>query len=205
MKKPVLIAMLFWLGVSSFAQPSAGKIFIGGNLGLYTVVDKTKTEGTTQINSTDHYITVLPMAGYYLSEKMAVGIRTGIDIQIYKTPDAFMDKEVMSTFVINPFGRYYLIAGTGGLFAEASVYTGIGSDKEYFEADSFKQNLLTFSAGVSPGVYYYITSKLSLEAKFGWLGYETDVTKDGDTKEITNFFGLSISPDTFTFGLTYTL
>ena len=205
MKKFVCIAMLFCLAVSASAQPVAGKFFIGGNLSFYTVTDKTKTGGTTQSNSTDHYFTFLPMGGYFISDKLAVGARTGIDIQVYKTPDAFMDKEVVSTFVINPFGRYYLISGTGGLFAEASVYTGIGSDKEYYEAETFKSNIFNFSMGVSPGVYYYITSRLSLEAKFGWLGFETNVTSEDDTKDVTNYFGLSIAPDSFMFGLTYTL
>jgi hypothetical protein len=115
-----------------------------------------------------------------------------------------MDKAVESTFVINPFGRYYLISGTGGLFAEASVYNGFGSNKEYDETETLKESVFDFSAGISPGVYYYVTSRLSLEAKFGWLGFETSVTGDDESKDITNYFGLNISPDSFTFGLTYT-
>ena len=84
-----MIAMLFCLGLSAYAQLATGKIFIGGNLSFYSVVDRTKTDGTTYHNGTDHYISVLPMAGYFLSDRWAVGLRTGIDVQIYKTPDAY--------------------------------------------------------------------------------------------------------------------
>ncbi len=188
------------------AQPSAGNLFVGGSVGFSISIDKTKSGGTTHKDETTHNITLLPMAGYFLSDRIAMGARLGIDAEITKAPDNVLEKSTVTSFVINPFGRYYLISGTGGLFAEASVVVAPGSEKDHFEDETNTYNTMFFSVGLAPGVYYYISEKLALEAKFGWFGFETSADETGtNTKDINNFFGLDISPDQFSFGLTYTL
>ena len=108
--------------------------------------------------------------------------------------------------VFTPFGRYYLISGRGGIFAEASMSYSFRKNKTYTNDAIDTENVFGFSALLSPGVYYYVTPKLALEAKFGWFGFMSDVTKPGnDQKEIQNSFGIDFSPDSFTFGLTFTL
>jgi outer membrane protein len=196
-----------WLtGLSLMAQPGAGKLFIGGHLSASTNVSKTKSGSTTEKNGTTNYLSIMPMAGYFLSEKIAVGASLGVGATIYKNPNASPDKVSTVNFVFSPFARYYLISGTGGLFVEASVSTGIGTSKSYYDTVTDTENNLDFSFGVAPGAYYYITPKLALEAKFGWLGFESFVSKPGgDVKDINNNFGLRLTPDSFSFGLTYTL
>jgi len=206
MKKFIVLLMALTAAGYLQAQPSAGNLFVGGSVGFSTSIDKTKSGGTTHKDATTLNITVLPMAGYFLSDRIAVGARLGVDAEITKRPDNVLEKSTNTSFVINPFGRYYLISDKGGLFAEASVMVAPGSTKNHFENTTTKSNTMFFSVGVAPGVYYYITEKLALEAKFGWLGFETNVSESGnDVKDINNFFGLDISPDQFSFGLTYTL
>jgi len=193
-------------GWSLMAQPAGGQFFVGGNFNLYTTTDKSKAGGTTENNGTETFITILPMAGYFLSDRIAVGARAGLDAYIQKYPGEDPDKYSSVIFVINPFARYYLISGTGGLFAEAFLNAGFGTDKTFYEATTVSANTLNFSIGVAPGVYYYVTKKLALESKFGWFGFETDVNKqDNDTKDIQSTFGLMLSPDFIIFGLTFTL
>ena len=67
-------------------------------------------------------------------------------------------------------------------------------------------NTTTFSLGIAPGAYYYITPKIALECKFGWFGFRSYVEKqDNDDKDITNDFGLNINSSSLSFGFTYTL
>jgi hypothetical protein len=205
MKRIIIIAFFVAGCIYAQAQPVAGTFFVGGELSFYTVTDKTKSDGTTYKNGSWLYLTLLPTGGYFISEKFAVGARIGVDVTVYKRPDADMDKSVENTFVMNPFARYYILSGKGGIFAEASVSAGIGTYKEYYADETQKQNEMTFSSGIIPGVYYYITEQIALEAKFGWFGFETEVTKDeNDVKDITNYVGLSVVPESFTFGVTFT-
>jgi opacity protein-like surface antigen len=206
MKRVMVISIVWLTGCSLIAQPTAGKLFLGGNLKTYTSVEKTKTGSTTENNGTTTYLSILPMAGYFLSEKIAFGAGIGVDASFYKLSGGSPEKSNSVTFVFNPFARYYLISGTGGLFAEAFIRTGIGSTKDFYETTTDTQKSTDFSMGVAPGVYYYITSKLALEAKFGWLGFRSEATNLGeDTKDITNTFGFQFTPDSFVFGVTYTL
>ena len=206
MKRIQLIAIAWLSGLSIMAQPAPGKLFFGGTLNAYSVVNKSKNGGSTEKDGTTNHMTILPMAGYFLSDRIALGLRLGVDDLVDKTPGGSPDKVSTVTFVINPFARYYLISGTGGLFVEASMNTGIGSTKNYYATNTNTENVTDFSLGVSPGVYYYITGRLAIEAKFGWLGFESNVTKPGeDVKYIQNTFGLKLSPDYFIFGVTYTL
>jgi hypothetical protein len=206
MKPTTFIAILWLVCMPLMAQPAGGKFFIGGHFSLYGTVDKTKNGSTTQKNGSTTYFTIIPTGGYFLSNKLAVGAGIGYDTQIEKDPQSAIEKTTTSKMVFTPFGRYYLISGTGGIFAEASMGFSFGTNKTFTGDVINTENVFGFSALLSPGVYYYVTPRLALEATFGWFGFMRDVTKTGnDQKDMQNSFGIDFSPDSFIFGLTYTL
>ncbi len=206
MKKVTFIAIVCLVSLPLMAQPAGGKFFIGGHFSLYGTVDKTKNGSTTEKDGSTTYFTLTPLLGYFLNDRIAVGAGIGFDTQIDKNPQSTNYKNTTSKMVFNPFGRYYLISGTGGIFAEASMGYSFGKNKNYTDAAVDEENVFGFSALISPGVYYYITPRLALEAKFGWFGFMSEVTNPGnDQKDIHNTFGLDLSPDSFIFGLTFTL
>lgn len=206
MKKVTFIVIVCLVSLPLMAQPAGGKFFIGGHFSLYGTVDKTKNGSTTEKDGSTTYFTLTPLLGYFLNDRIAVGAGIGFDTQIDKNPQSTNYKNTTSKMVFNPFGRYYLISGTGGIFAEASMGYSFGKNKNYTDAAVDEENVFGFSALISPGVYYYITPRLALEAKFGWFGFMSEVTNPGnDQKDIHNTFGLDLSPDSFIFGLTFTL
>jgi len=206
MKKVTFIAIVCLVGLPLMAQPAGGKFFIGGHFSLYGTVDKTKNGSTTEKEGSTTYFTLTPLLGYFLNDRIAVGAGIGFDTQIDENPQSTNYKNTTSKMVFNPFGRYYLISGTGGIFVEASMGYSFGKNKNYTDAAVDEENVFGFSALLSPGVYYYITPRLALEAKFGWFGFMSEVTNPGnDQKDIHNTFGLDLSPDSFIFGLTFTL
>jgi len=206
MKKIMFIAIAWLTGMHLLAQPAGGKFFIGGHFSLYGTVDKSKNGSTTEKNGSTTYFTIMPTGGYFINERIAVGAGLGYDIQIDKDPQSTIEKSTTSKMVFAPFGRYYLISGTGGIFAEASMHYSFGKNKTFTNEVIDTENVFGFSALLSPGVYYYVTPRLSIEAKFGWFGFMSDVTKtDNDQKDIHNSFGIDLSPDSFIFGLTFTL
>ncbi len=206
MKKIMFIAIAWLAGMHLLAQPAGGKFFIGGHFSLYGTIDKSKNGSTTEKDGSTTYFTIMPTGGYFLNERIAVGAGLGYDIQIDKDPQSTIEKSSTSKMVFAPFGRYYLISGTGGIFAEASMGYSFGKNKTFTNEVTDTENVFGFSALLSPGVYYYVTPRLSIEAKFGWFGFMSDVTKtDNDQKDIHNSFGIDLSPDSFIFGLTFTL
>lgn len=205
--KQIPFIVIVWLAcMPVMAQPAGGKFFVGGHFSLYGTVDKSKNGSTTEKDGSTTYFTIMPVAGYFLNDRIAVGAGLGFDTQIDKDPQSTIEKSTTSKMVFNPFGRYYLVSGTGGIFAEASMGFSVGTNKTFSNDVTDTENVFGFSALLSPGVYYYITPKLALEAKFGWFGFMSNVTKyDSDQKDIQNSFGIDLSPDSFIFGLTFTL
>jgi hypothetical protein len=206
MKRVMILTIICLAAWPLMAQPEAGKLFLGGNARAYSYMNRTKNGSTTQNQGSTTYLTLMPLGGYFLSSKIAVGAGIGIDSQIDKNPQSVTDKTVRTTFEFSPFGRYYLISEKGGLFLQVTLSSGFGSNKSYTGNNIDKQHTMSFSALLSPGVYYYITPKLALEATFGWFGFTHYVTKPGnDVKDIQNSVGFDVTPDSFSFGLTFML
>jgi hypothetical protein len=206
MKQVTFIVIAWLLSIPLMAQPTGNKFFIGGHFSLYGTVDKSKDGSTTEKDGSTTYFTVMPVGGYFLNDRVAVGAGVGFDLQIDKDPQSTIEKRTYSNMVLNPFGRYYLIYGQGGIFAEASMGFSFGKNKTFSDEMTETDNVFGFSALLSPGVYYYVTPKIAIEAKFGWFGFRSDVTGQGDdNRDIQNSFGIDLSPDSFIFGLTFIL
>ena len=205
MKRILITVVVTAMGYGLYAQPGAGKIFVGGDIGVYGYGGKTKTGGTTSDGTKTTNITVLPKAGYFLSSKLAIGAELGVDATIVNYPGNNPDKSTDVQFHVMPFARYYLISGTGGIFVEGGVGVGFGKRKTVYPTNTQETNLTSFTAGITPGVYYYVIPKLALEATFGWFGFSSSVEKDGDVKNITNSFGFNAYSTGISLGFTYTL
>jgi outer membrane protein len=203
--KRILVSLILVMGALIMkAQPSAGHLFVGANLGIYGSTDKTKVGGTTTVDENQFTMNFLPMAGFFLSDKIAVGARLGVSTNLTKYPDANPDKRTSVSLVIEPFARYYLISGTGGIFAQASAGITSGTQKYYYDTYTNDYTSISFSLGVSPGVYYYITPHIAVEGMFGWIGFKASTSDNGTSKDISNNFGLNLDSSSLSFGFTYT-
>jgi outer membrane protein len=206
MKKIIFSSLLLLaLAVVINAQPAAGDFFVGGNVGLYGSTDKTKSGGTTHKDQTTFHITVLPVAGFFVSDKLAVGGRLGVSSYVYKYPDQTHNKTTSMSFHIQPFARYYLISGQGGIFVEGLVGFSAGTRKEFYTGSgNIETRTVNIEAGFRPGIYYYITPKVALEGMFGWAGFSNDIEDNDGNKSIESDYGLDLDASTVYFGFTYT-
>jgi len=198
-----LIAIVMVIGVQ--AQPESGKVFIGGDIGIYSVNQKFKDDGTITDEESYTNLTFLPKAGYFLSERLAVGIQTGISSTVFNYPDDNPDKNSTTLFVFKPFGRYYFTNGTGGVFAEATLGVGAGKSRVFFDSGTVETNETSLSIDIGPGVYYYITPAIALESKFGLIGFVTSIEKDGGQKLVENEIIFNVFPSGISFGISFIL
>ncbi|HJZ39701.1 MAG TPA: hypothetical protein VJ203_04995 [Bacteroidales bacterium] len=206
MKRIMFVIIMLAAGLYAGAQPVAGKFFVGGSLNIWASTDKSKVDGITFTDEKSFNFDFNPRLGYFVSDRIAAGIGLGFSNSVTKFPDDIPDKSTSSRFYFEPFLRYYLISGKAGIFAEASVGTYVGKNKLYYDTTTDEWNNLGIFAGVSPGVYYFITEKLALEAWIGWIGIETDVDKfSDDDKDIYTEFQMSLYPSNISLGLKFIL
>ena len=206
MRTVIQVFLFFFFAISiSKAQPTAGTIFVGGDIGLSVGKDKTKNDNTTTTNYKKTDYSFLPQAGYFIDDILAVGARVGMSGNVYKYEGNYSyDKVSSSYFVLNPFARYYIINQKGGLFAEADMSFEFGTSKTVYNDNTDEDNSTNIFLGMKPGVYYYISDRIVLQAFYGWFGYQSLINKeDNDTKDINNTFGFDLSSNSFAFGFVY--
>jgi len=203
MKKVLLSAVaLLAFGFANAQEEEAktfgfaeGDIFVEGNLGFSSTNDK-----NTEVKTNS--LTFNPKAGYFVSEKLAVGVElmTGS----YKREVAGNDDYKESNFGAGAFARYYFLdlGQRFKTYAEAGV--GFNSGKEeYFPGDA-KYSGFGFGAGL--GLQYFVTPKMAVNfaltdvlsySSQKWDGAENVSEFNANVNVFNNFF------TTAQFGLTY--
>lgn len=203
--KALIIALCSFTFINLNAQ-----IFVGGSAGFNT--SKTDHEATPR-KSSSYNLNFRPNAGWFLSEKMALGLELDISISGSKTENATETTSKSSGIGVSPFLRYYAVRwnnfsiyGQGNIgvgFSSSSVKTGTTTN------DGPKQTSTYLS--FHPGLAYDISEKLSLETSLNFLsfGYSYNTSKEGTFKDKGSNFnvgaGLSniVSLNTITIGAIY--
>ena len=177
-----------------FAQ---GDVMVEGNLGFGSTNDKNTETKTSNFDFN-------PKAGYFVSDKFAVGVELMVGSN--KTEVAGTETDKGSNFNAGVFGRYYFLDLGERFKTYAEAGLGMTSEKDGIGAGEVKTN--GFGFGVDLGINYFITDSFAIN--FGLdnvLGYNTSkVDTDGakaesefnfSAGEFNNFF------DTARFGLTW--
>ncbi|MDY0103964.1 MAG: hypothetical protein RBS07_13600 [Lentimicrobium sp.] len=138
MKKMFFATAALWLGVMSctFAQVEKGNWLFGGssNLEFNSEKEKVKMDNVTNELGTYRDFDFRPQVGYFVIDKLPVGLAMDISLDKMKYSDS--DSEyIWNDYVFGPFVRYYLTDLDGFMpFAEASVGFGVGKQKEIYES-----------------------------------------------------------------------
>jgi len=148
MKKIIMMAALAVMSLSA----AAGDWYAGGSFGFW----RDATDNKTNFN-------ILPEIGYNINSKWSVGATFGYN-------HTYNDGYSTNLGVINPYARYtYFGNDNVNLFVDGGIDLGIGSThvKKHTSDTAF-----TYGIGFRPGFSYNISSKFSLVAHVGYLGYK---------------------------------
>ncbi len=173
-----------------------GSLFLSGNVGF-------SSEKNNNNDSKFNSFSFSPRIGYFVTDKVAVGLRAGIESgtdEFEVLGETFEQKT--STTTIGLFGRYYFTPAS-----KFSMFLNLGADyvsskEEETGEEDFKVN--GFDIGLAPGLHYFISNRLALETSIGLLGYSTRKA-DVDGAEAVNSFGLNLGLNSLTFGLVFKL
>jgi hypothetical protein len=168
------LTILIFNFTALFAQ---AQWILGGNFSL----SSSKSEYEAGINNSDISlvsISALPRLAYQVEKNQWIGLETGL-VTIYSDRPNFGSgniEERTRLFSISPFYRYiFKPSEIFGIWIEAQAGAGFGASRENGEKDD---SYVTTSAGLRPGILFFINQHLSFEASFGNLGYSRITVKD---------------------------
>lgn len=197
MKKRLISSAMFVLCLSTFtfAQVEKGNLFFGGssNIEFNATKEKITNGGTTTESSKYSDFDFRPQVGYFVINKLPVGLFMDLDIDKMKMIDS--DNEYKWTsFMIGPFVRYYITDLDGFMpYGEAAIGFGAGNNKSTYmgtESDE-KYKMLTYRLGI--GGTYFVTDNVGIDLFLGYgmdqETYENNEEADRSDSETTYKYG----------------
>lgn len=167
------------------------QIFVGGNFSLNTTSDNSDN-GTTKTKSSNFNIDFSPMAGKFLSEKIAVGVALDLSFSGMNSGVNNDLVERMSTIGINPFLRYYAVKWNKfSIFGQGNIglaFSGSTVKSGNETSDGPKSTQVTLK--VYPGLSYDINEKFSLETSLNFLNFGYVYTHSKSSTSTSNHSGL---------------
>lgn len=183
MKKVFFVASFMIAAVTAgLAQFNQGNFLVGGSssLGIGFDTEKSKSNGSTSTDGKTTSFSLMPSAGYFFMDNLAVGAGIGLSTSTYK-PDGSDSKFNESSITLSPFARYYFdkiyVQGAFQFGTQKSKFTSGGS------TETSKEGISGWS--LAGGYAIMLNESVALEPQVGYqsIGYKD---KDSDTKDITS-------------------
>jgi outer membrane protein len=215
MKKVILSAAALFAFAFANAQETTeapafgftqGNILLEGNLQFSSTKEEDGGD-ETKLN----VFTFTPKAGYFLTDKFAVGVEIGFGSSKEETTPEGGEtvEEKTNVFAAGVFGRYYFLDLGQRFKTYAEVGVGFGSSKDELDGEEVSKDTF-FAAGLDLGINYFVTKNFAInfglanvlsfnntKTEFPGGGESKTNSFEGNINVFNNFF------DTATFGLTY--
>lgn len=213
MKKFILNAV-FAIFIATAAQAQVGTgLFAGGSLGLsmgnvkYHQNGSSITEGPKTIS---YHIN--PRLGYYFTDNIAAGLILGFGNNYSKTQGTVEIKTSSIDLNVGLFGRYAMGLGDESkFFFTSDLNLGFNSRTGKTETGSVTVDddpITVISAGIAPGILYFPSPRIGLEAGLGNIVSfnvitETDAANSNEKVVTTGINILDVNTLGFNFGMNY--
>lgn len=237
----LLFISLAFIGQQTFAQVGQG-LFVGGSLGLTSSSGKTTTTSTTNGISTiteadnpkQSTFSIMPRVGYFFTDNIGAGLMIGYTsytTKVTTNPNPTTTNFITTkggSFTLGLFGRYTQQLGDSDFYIYGDLGFDIGSGSSKIKTESKNNNtntiiitesngpkISTTTIGITPGILYFPTKKIGLEASLGNIfaytstkettenTFGTTTTKVVDKNREIQLF--NVSSFAFRFGLNYYL
>jgi len=182
-----------------------GDIMLTGSVGF-------GTSKTGEINTTTYGI--MPSTAYFVTKNLALGVSLGyshVNRDMYINMEDFNQQrydEVSNSFSADVYGRYYFTpASKFSIFGQLSA--GFFTSKREVKDTAVEYVSDGFSATLAPGINYFLSSHLALQASFGFVNYRTNKPKATDyygneiEGDSTDNFSANLQLSNLSFGLVY--
>lgn len=191
MKKLLLVGALA-LFASMNAQMEKGSWVIGGStsLGFNNVTTKHSSGNNSSTEPSVSTITLTPSVGYFVQDKLAIGVDLGLMSMSQKDGDY---KYTVSTFSVLPTATYYFKSATK-LVPYLGVGVGYASTKETetYNGSSDSYTVDGFAWKAKGGLIYLINPNVGVDLGVGYNQFTNKETVMGtDYKTTVGTFGVN--------------
>lgn len=181
MKKPLLSIFLSLVVFGANAQISRGSFLLGGSIGFNSMSSKYISNGVTTPQGTTTTFSVIPQAGYFLSDQIAAGIGLTINSISYKANGASTSLN-SSRFLFSPFVRYYF---PPKVYFEGGVDIGSASASSTGNGGSTTNSL--FGWTLLAGYPVFLNESIAIEPQLGYNSLTNKIDAGNKTTD-GNFF-----------------
>jgi hypothetical protein len=217
MKKLFSTGAFCILAASAYAQTAikAGTVQLGGNISYSQQNSDTPQSiytGSGYVNSTQHismkYFSVSPMAGYFLADNLAVGVRllynNNKSVYSYDSNYVVGNEQRTSQLGVGAFVQYYRMF-TEYFGLAGTLDAGYNHTTQRFSSANSTNNRSGngFSTALTPSVVFFPVPKFAIGASFGSLDYAYSTSKPTESsigfnegRSTASYFGAN-------FGLSY--
>jgi hypothetical protein len=175
--KNAFFTLLFFFAITFSAQSqiNKGTWLLGGDLSLGSSSSTNSLVNAPSNQS--NYFNMTPRIGWFISNNLVIGLSPRYSSSFHKTTSNNAGNTTSTGYSIAPFVRYYKpLNEKWAIFAE---FDGIGLNfsSSKYEGDNDPNVIENSSQGyslgifVKPGVTYFISPKVGIEASLGSLGY----------------------------------
>jgi hypothetical protein len=227
MKKIVLISMAILTIMTCYSQTEKGKKFIGGQFNLSGNTNS-YLDTLYKYDNNSFGFQIDPGFGFLIINNFAIGcdIKFGIsDItQNIEYPSQIHSKSTIKStsisYGVGGFARYYkkivdrffiFVNGDVSYMYQEQKLKYSNNDPNYIYPASNPANqkvqVNNISVVISPGLVYFVTSKLGVQFVFGNIHYTNSTSKNKsllyDNHNNANNYGININLSTLYLGLNY--
>ena len=188
------LLMLLFSAVVSAQVEKASWLFGGSsNLEFDASTEKMKSGSTTNEVSKYTDFDFRPQVGYFVIDKLPVGIFMDISLDKQKMSQS-EDEYTWTSFVLGPFARYYITNLDGFMpFAQVSAGIGAGKNSYTYSGNTSDSKYTTFSFGIGIGGTYFVTENVGFDLLIGYRGdqekYKNESPDRSETEETTYKYG----------------
>ena len=165
-----------------------GDIMVSGAVGY-------SSESTDKVKESTFKIA--PRAAYFLSDNIAAGIKVGYTTT--KNEDGSPFDTTANMVSVGVFGRYYMTPAS-----KFSGFAELGADYNSYntEVANVDSDASGFGVGFAPGISYFVSKCIAIEATWGMLSYNT-FDNGGNGAKSTDSFELGLDTDDLTIGMVF--
>lgn len=191
MKKKLLFSAMFILCLNAFtfAQVEKGNWFFGGssNIEFNSTKEKVTSGGTTIDNSKYSDFDFRPQVGYFVIDKLPVGLFMDLSIDKMKMTDSENEYK-WTSFIVGPFVRYYITNLDGFMpYGEAAIGFGSGNNKSTYMGNESDEKYKLFAYRLGIGGTYFITDNVGIDLFLGYgMDQETYTAEEEDVRSDTD-------------------
>ncbi|CAL2091146.1 outer membrane beta-barrel protein [Tenacibaculum sp. 190524A02b] len=224
MKKVFLIVMILGFGIANGQEKnnkktiSKGTWHLAGGISLNSSNNSYENFDFNQQADSDSFgFNFSPKIGYTISNNLVVGL--GLRYGYHQHENRNIDNSTLNnnstnvnnSFTIAPYIKKYFSISERFLLSLQGELSYLYSQSKLKNSINNRENKNGFdrySIGIRPGVTYFVSKNIALEANLGFLGYTTSSPKNYENRNVkasNNNFSFNFNSSNIVFGVAFYL